>query len=110
MIPPFGLVGTNEFRCQKRLASIEFSGSIGLANDTILPGFAGTPARLIGGFCVSEVLLLQTIAGLRRSVSTRRARRRICRWREVLANVRLNTAPPGRGAPTARAGTRDRAP
>ena len=36
----------------------------------IFPGFAGTPARLLGGFCVSRVeFLANHDAGVRRVIS-----------------------------------------
>src|ERR1035437_6564966 len=75
MIPPFGLWTTRpegaDFRqsepvAKKGLHRIEFSGGIGVANSTIFPGFAGTPARLIGGFCVSRGLFLQTNCRIQR--------------------------------------------
>jgi hypothetical protein len=34
-----------------------------IATPSKFPGFAGTPARLLGGFCVSRGLLLQTNCG-----------------------------------------------
>jgi hypothetical protein len=69
MRPPFGLWTTrrreadlrqSEPVAKKGLHRVRFSGSIGVATLQIFPGFAGTPARLIGGFCVSRASFLQT--------------------------------------------------
>jgi hypothetical protein len=63
MLPPFGLWTTRrreaDFRqsnpvAKKGLHRIRFSGVSELRIQSIFPGFAGTPARLIGGFCVSR--------------------------------------------------------
>jgi hypothetical protein len=52
------------------LATIQIFGEYPDCDIMIFPGFAGTPARLLGGFCVSRVeFLANHDAGVRRIIS-----------------------------------------
>lgn len=69
MIPPFGLwitrpegadFGQTNPLPKKACIGSNFRGVSVLRETLIFRGFAGTPARLIGGFCVSRGRFLQT--------------------------------------------------